>query len=224
MSIIALIPARGGSKRLPRKNLLLIDGRPMLSYPIETALNSRLFDQVCVSTEDDEISRKAVMAGASVIRRPLELAQDRSTVIEVCLHALSVIPQVDIICCIYATAFLLKPESIVNSFKLLNKSPKADFVMGVSEYPFAPVQALHTDDNGFLHHMWPEWRGVQSQFYPTLVVSNGTFYWASSESLRREKSFYGEKLKGYLLEYDEVSDINTQDDLDKAIRLFKARK
>ena len=224
MSVLALIPARGGSKRLPRKNVLPIDGRPILSYPIEMARKSGLFDQVFVSTEDNEIAKAAILAGANVIERPVELAQDRSTVVEVCLHALNILQGVNLICCIYATAFLLRPESLINSMKLLDEPPSADFVMGVSEYSFPAVQALQSDDFGFLSYMWPEWQEFQSQFYPKLVVSNGSFYWARTESLQAARSFYGKRLKGYLMDSSEVTDINTEADLLEAIRIYRTRK
>ena len=223
MSTVALIPARGGSKRLPRKNIAKVGNVPMLAHPIMAARASGLFDHIYVSTEDREIAEIASQYGAEVIERPMQIAEDRSTVVEVCLHALETIPGIDLMCCIYATAVLLAPETLVSAYALLDSEPEADFVMGVSEYEHPPVQALKKDDNGYLSYQWPEWRGIQSQFQPHLTVSNGTFYWARRHALLEEKTFYGHRLKGFVVPSGQVSDIDTQDDLTKVISRFTTK-
>jgi CMP-N-acetylneuraminic acid synthetase len=91
----------------------------------------------------------------------------------------------------------------------------------VSEYEHHPVQALKADGQGNLSYMWPEWRGIQSQQYPNLVVSNGTFYWARREALMREKTFYGQRLRGFVVPLEQVSDIDTPHDLDRVIQRLK---
>lgn len=217
MTKVALIPARGGSRRLPRKNILEVGGVPMLAYPIMAARASGLFEHIYVSTEDKEIAEIAKRYGAEVIERPPHIAEDRSTVVQVCCHAFETYPDIDIMCCIYATAVFLTPETLIAAHALLGGESEADFVMGVSEYEHPPVQALKADDNGYLAYMWPEWRGIQSQFQPHLVVSNGTFYWARRPALLEEKSFYGRRLRGYIVPSDQVSDIDTQEDLSKVI-------
>ena len=217
MSRVALIPARGGSKRLPRKNILDVGGVPMLVHPLMAARATGLFEHIYVSTEDAEIAWISRQYGAEVIERPQKIAEDRSTIVQVCLHALETYPEIDLMCCIYATAILLAPETIIAGHKLLNSEPEADFVMGVSEYEHSPVQALRSDDNGFLSYMWPEWLGIQSQFHPHLVVSNGTYYWARKEALIKEKTFYGRRLKGSPVPSEQVSDMDTKEDLTKAI-------
>lgn len=223
MSTVALIPARGGSKRLPRKNIVEVGGLPMLAHPILTAQASGLFDHIYVSTEDEEIAEVASRFGAKIIERPHAIAEDSSTVVEVCIHALNSHPDIEILCCIYATAVLLQPQSLVGSSKLIQDQPEIEFVMGVSEYEHSPVQALKVDENGYLSYQWPEWRKVQSQFYPGLVVSNGTFYWARRQPLLKEETFYGGCLKGFVVPPDQVSDIDTQEDLQNA-ELLLAKK
>ncbi len=222
MSRVAIIPARGGSRRLPRKNILEVGGLPMLVYPLQAASECGLFDRIFVSTEDDEIAEIACEYGAEVIQRPPELAQDRSTVVQVCLHTLELHPEIERLCCVYATAILLSSDCIVSAHALLDSAPAADFVMGVSEYEHPPVQALKADEKGYLTYMWPEWRGVQSQLQPHLVVSNGSFYWARAAALRAEKTFYGHRLKGYLLPPEQVADIDTPADLQR-VRLLKGQ-
>jgi pseudaminic acid cytidylyltransferase len=223
MTTVGLIPARGGSKRLPRKNILDLGGKPILAYPIEAALACGLFDCVYVSTEDSEIARVAENYGAAVITRPVEIAEDRSTVAQVCLHALEMLPEVDLICCIYATAVLLKPESIVEGYRVLHDQPETDFVMGVSEFEYSPVQALRENTDGYLSYMWPEWKGVQSQMHPRLLVSNGTFYWARRNPLLNQKTFYGARLRGIVMPDEEVCDIDTERDYQIALKKFNNR-
>jgi len=213
--IICIIPARGGSKRLPRKNILPILGRPMLSYPIEAALKSGLFESVIVSTEDKKIAEKADSAGAEVFDRPIELARDRATVVQVCQNVIKTIisggQKPDYFCCIYATAIFITPDDLKSSLNLLRVKPYSDFVMGVSEYNLQPVQALIERD-GYLKMMWPEYHAVQSQNHPHLVASNGTFYWARISSFMKNKSFYGKKLKGYIIPRMRAVDIDTMED------------
>ena len=195
----------------------------MLAHPIMAARATGLFEHIYVSTEDAEIAKIAKLYGAKVIERPPQIAEDRSTVVQVCLHALETYPDIDLICCVYATAVLLAPETIVSAHKLLGGQPETDFVMGVSEYEHPPVQALKVDDNGYLSYMWPEWRGVQSQLHPHLVVSNGTFYWARRQALLEEKTFYGRRLRGSIVPPEQVSDIDTQEDLSKVLSRVNAK-
>lgn len=221
MTTVALIPARGGSKRLPRKNVIELAGKPLLAYPIDAARATGLFDEIYVSTEDEEIACIAKSYGAKVIERPNMIASDRSTVAEVCLHALEAVPEIDVFCCIYATAVLLRSATIAEAYTLLNSEPMADFVMGVSEFEHSPVQALKTDGQGYLSYMWPEWQGIQSQFQPHLVASNGTFYWARKNNFIKEKTFYGSRLRGFVVPSEQVSDIDDLNDFKKVLAKFK---
>jgi pseudaminic acid cytidylyltransferase len=216
---IAIIPARGGSKRLPRKNILPINDHPMISYPITAAINCGLFDDVVVSTEDEEVASIALRYGATVIERPDGIAQDKSTVVEVCNHIL-LKPQyesVKLFCCLYATAIFVTINDIKESGDLLNKNCETDYVMGVSKYNYHPVQALQKVD-GYLKSMWTEYENQQSQFYPELLVSNGTLYWAKVSQFQKDHSFYGEHLKGYI---SSSTDIDTIEDYEAATLLAK---
>lgn len=194
----------------------------MLAYPVQAIRASAVFDRIYVSTEDAEIAQVARQLDVEVIDRPRALAQDRSTVVDVCLHALEVDPAIERLCCVYATSVLLTPETLVRSAALLDTAPMADFVMGVSEYALPPVQAMREDERGFLAYMWPEWRAVQSQFHPHLVASNGTFYWARAEALTRERTLCGSKTRGCLVPANEVTDINTPDDVASALARLRA--
>ena len=220
---IAIIPARGGSKRLPRKNILELNGRPLISYVIEAAIDSKLFNSVFVSTEDDEIKAIAMKFGALIIDRPAHLAQDSSSMSEVCLDLLQE-ELADNICCLYATAALLSTETIKKSFLEFRKNPHTQYLMGVSRYNYNPVQALTQDEGGNLAYMFPQFTGIQSQNFPELVVSNGTFIWAKSKAFLEEKTFYGKGLRGFLLPEWEVCDIDTHHDYEKLKNKFHNRK
>ena len=223
----AIIPARGGSKRVPRKNVAEIGGRPMLAHPICCAIESGLFDAVYVSTEDAEIAEVARQWNASLIERSPEIAQDRSTVVQVCLHALDEMERrkrpVDLFCCIYATAIFIEPDDLRNSLAMIEDEPECDVVMGVSEYDIHPVKALKRE-GGYWTRMWPEYGRMQSQFYPNLVASNGTFYWARTETFRADPTFYAKRLKCYEIPRSRAVDIDTLDDLKFACHLMATRQ
>ncbi|MCP3941159.1 MAG: acylneuraminate cytidylyltransferase family protein [Desulfobacteraceae bacterium] len=222
MMRLAIIPARGGSKRLPRKNILPIQGKPMLFYCVQAALKTGLFDQVIVSTEDDEIARVAQESGAKVMPRPAALARDEAGVVQVCSQVLETLDSQGIrpgfFCCIYATAIFITSDDIKDAFKKLDVSDGPDVVMGVSQFNLQPVQALETKD-GFLRHKWPEYQGVQSQFQPKLLASNGTFYWADTLAFVKNKTFYPRRLEGYPIPWIRSIDIDTPEDL-KNVQMF----
>lgn len=216
MKPVAIIPARGGSKRLPRKNVLSFLGRPLIAWPIGAAHASGLFSRVIVSTEDDEIAMVAGRYGAEVIKRPEEIATDTSTVVEVCLHALETLrlngSLPELICCIYATAALLDPDDLVQSHSLM-AGGVLDSVMGVAEYDLSPLQAL-TRKGDHWELMFPEYRAVQSQLYPEMVCSAGMMYWIRPEALLEQRTFYTRKMGVQKIPRSRLCDIDTQEDLD----------
>ena len=224
---VAIIPARGGSKRVPRKNVIEVGGRPMLTYPIRCALESGLFDAVHVSTEDVEIAEVARQSNASVIDRPAEIAQGKATVVQVCFHALDQMAQqghrVDVFCCIYPTAIFLAPQDLRTTEAMLDEDPVADVVMGASPYAIHPVKSLK-QESGYWTRMWPEYGGMQSQFYPHLLASNGTIYWTRTAAFREQCTFYVTRLKCYEFPRSRVVDIDTAEDLELARRLMEAKR
>lgn len=219
---VAIVPARGGSKRLPRKNILPLAGQPLLARVVTVLHASGLFDRVLVSTEDQEIAAVASAAGADVLVRDGSLATDRATVAQVCLDVVSKYADIEQFCCLYPTAVLVRPETLQASFVQFQQSPMTDYLMGVSEYVHPPMQALVTNQAGFLEYLWPEYRGVQSQFFPATVVSNGTFYWARVAAFLRDKTFYGQRLQGFVVPESEVCDLNTPADFVQLQARFQA--
>lgn len=219
MKHVAIIPARGGSKRLPGKNIIPISGKPAISYPIEAALKARIFDRVIVSTEDEEIKDISKNCGAEVFDRPEELAGDKVGVVDVCMDVLKKLGEdgisPDSFCCIYATAVFLQPSDLIKSCRILEQHPEGDVVMGVSKYNLQPDQAM-VDEGGVLKPRWPDLVRLQSQDKEGQVASNGTLYWAETKKFLRQKSFYVEKMMGYEIPWMRAIDIDTPEDLENA--------
>lgn len=223
MSAIAIIPARGGSKRLPRKNIMPFAGKPMIAHPITTALESGLFNHVVVSTEDLEIADISREYGATVIKRPNHLAEDISTVAQVCLHALGVMKErkafPDVFCRMFPTTVLITPDDLIQSLKLLCSSKNPDVILSVSEYIIHPYKAMVLED-GFLKPLWPEMYLRKSQYYPSAVASNGSFFWAKTNAFVQHGSVHVKRMVGYPIPPERAVDIDTQEDFDTALRLF----
>ena len=209
---IAIIPARGNSKRLPRKNILPWTGIPLVGHCISNALSSGLFSEVVVSSEDQEILEISNKFGAKPLKREAHLSNDRSTVAEVCLNIISKYENIQTFCCIYPTAVKLGSETLTKSFETFQTTENCDFLMGVSLYNYPPQQALIQNENHNLVLLNPEFENIQSQFYKECFVSNGTFYWAKKSVFLKQKNFYGKNLKPFVVDEHQVSDINTPND------------
>lgn len=224
MKRIAIIPARGGSKRVPRKNLAEINGRPMIAHPIATARASGVFERVIVSTEDREIANVSEAAGAEVFWRSEALADDQATVVAVCKELVDAIARVeaepDIFCCIYPTALFVNVEDLIQSLALLEGASTTQVAMAVSAYAIHPYKALESV-GGYLRPLWPESNQSKSQTFPRLVASNGTFYWARTASFRANPTFYPERLVGYELPPSRAIDVDTTEDLAWVQRLAR---
>jgi CMP-N-acetylneuraminic acid synthetase len=222
MGPIAIIPARGGSKRLPRKNILPLAGKPIIAHVIANALGAHIFDKVIVSSEDDEICVIAEEHGATVVRRPEEIATDASSVKDVVRHVLeheqNGAPCPEVFCCIYPTAAFVPSGALTDSYRMLLSKADCDILMGVSRFTMQPLQALK-EENGWLVPMFPEWVERKSQAAPRLVASNGTFYWGRSEFFLRAASFYKARLLGYELPWDVGIDIDTLEDYERAVKI-----
>lgn len=215
MSTFAIIPAKSRSTRLPGKNILPIAGVPMVCRVIENLVNSQIFDQIWVSTDSEKTAELSRAMGASVLVRSKALAEDRSTVNEVCLDWLNRIDvKPDDFCCTYATAIFLTPQD----FRLAKAALSEDFdgVMGVSEFNYPPVQAMKINEGGGLEMLLPEYEKVQSQYHPKCVVSNGSQYWARTDSYEKEKTFYLKRLTHYLTDESHILDINSPVDYEVA--------
>lgn len=214
---VAIIPARGGSKRLPKKNILPLGGRPIIHYPIEAALKSGLFDKVIVSSDSDEIISIAREAGAETIKRPDELATDTINELDSVAYTLETLKrendyESEFFCVVYPTAAFVEAEDLRQAYTLFEQAPKPDVVMSVSEYKIHPYKALAIQDDGYWSALFPEECKMRSQFYPTCVSSNGTFYWFRTSNFANDRAYYTKKLQTYILPAHKAFDIDTLND------------
>jgi N-acylneuraminate cytidylyltransferase len=225
LSNVAIIPARGGSKRIPRKNLLPFDGVPMIVRSIRTALESGLFDQVVVSTDDAEIADVARTQGAQVpFLRPAELADDFTGTAAVIVHALQQLPAFDYACCVYATAPLLQAHYLRQGIELLEQHPDKSFAFSVCSFGFPVQRALTLDGQGALKALYPEFRHTRSQDLPEAFQDAGQFYWGRSEAWLRGEAVYSPASLPVVLPRHLVQDIDTPEDWKRAEYLYAALK
>jgi pseudaminic acid cytidylyltransferase len=224
---LMVIPARGGSKRLPRKNIRSFCGRPMLEWSIEAALSSGLFAEVVVSTDDDEIAAVAEAAGARVpFRRGAELVDDfagtRAVIKDGVERCEVLYGAFDAVCCLYATAPFVRVEDLRVSYEQWVGSGAA-FCMSVARYR-APVQrAMKVGGTGRLEMMQPEYRARRSQDLEEAFYDAGQFYWGRREAfldLNLKKT--GGVAVPYVLEDHRVQDIDDEADWRRAEWLFRA--
>ncbi|PAU53350.1 pseudaminic acid cytidylyltransferase [Pseudomonas sp. PICF141] len=225
MSCVAIIPARGGSERIPRKNLKPFDGVPMIVRSIRTALASNLFDKVIVSTDDEEIAELARAHGAQVpFMRPAALADDFTGTAAVIVHALQQLPAFDYACCVYATAPLLQARYLHQGLELLERHPDKSFAFSVAGFGFPVQRALTLDEQGALTSLYPEFREVRSQDLPEAFQDAGQFYWGRSEAWLRGDVLFSPASLPVILPRHLVQDIDTLEDWKRAEYLYAALK
>lgn len=215
MRRIAVITARGGSKRIPRKNIREFCGRPILAYSIEAALKSGVFDTVMVSTEDREIAETAVKYGAEVpFLRSSRTAGDFATTGEVLREVLEEYEsrgeRYDMLCCIYPTAPFVTAERLREAVKLLEEN-EADSVLTVARFSFPPQRCVIIQD-GFLQFKWPENAQVRSQDLEPYYHDAGQFYCLNVESFHEQETLVMQKTVPLILPEMEVQDIDTEED------------
>lgn len=223
---IAIIPARGGSKRLPRKNILPLKGKPMIAWTIEAALNSGVFKDVYVSTEDQEIEEIAACYDVEVLRRPQELASDTASCAQVCAHHLRELAEngksYKRLYCLYATAPLRNKDDILNIEDIFNQHPDCKGVIAVTDFTHYPFQAFERSKDNTIRSYWPELcRKKGSEFMP-MVAGNGSTYAINVKDFQDIKDFYTPGMKGlysYLMEQWRSIDIDTREDYE-ILRLF----
>lgn len=215
MRRIAVITARGGSKRIPRKNIREFCGRPILAYSIEAALKSGVFDTVMVSTEDREIAETAEKYGAEVpFLRSGRTADDFATTREVLREVLEEYEsrgeRFDILCCIYPTAPFVTAERLREAVKLLEEN-EADSVLTVARFSFPPQRCVIIQD-GFLQFKWPENAQVRSQDLEPYYHDAGQFYCLNIESFHEQEVLVMQKSVPLILSEMEIQDIDTEED------------
>ncbi len=224
---IAVIPARGGSKRVPRKNVRPFAGRPMIGYAIEVARRSGLFDHVLVSTDDAEVAAVARELGAEVpFQRPAALADDFTPTVPVIAHALRAAAElgwrVDLACCIYPAVPLLRAEALTQALALL-EAGAAPYAFPVLAYR-APIQrALKRDAQGRSAPLHPEFMQTRTQDLPPAFHDAGQFYWGRAESWLAGRPLHADACT-LVCDDGSVVDIDTETDWALAEALFRVRR
>lgn len=228
---IAVIPARGGSKRIPRKNVRPFHGRPMIAWPIAAALETGLFDHVVVSTDDPEIAEIAVAEGASApFLRPPELADDFTGVIPVIAHAMTALEEImgetpELVCAIYATAPFLSPVDLVRGHTAILDAPAQDYAISVTPFAF-PVQralkAVHSETGPGLAPLYPEFIRSRSQDLEEAFHDAAQFFWCRPSALIEHAPVFSPRSIPIMIAPERVQDIDTEYDWRRAELMFEA--
>lgn len=213
MARLAIIPARGGSKRIPRKNIKNFHGKPIIAYSIEAALKSGLFDEVMVSTDDVEIKNISLELGAKVpFLRSENTSNDTATTLEVIREVLESYKKedrtFDEVCCIYPTAPLMKSSHLTAGLDLLENEIAS--VFPVVPFSFPILRSLKVDEDNFVSMNWPEYSQTRSQDLPAAYHDAGQWYWLRPELI--SNSLYSDNSKVIILSEMEVQDIDNESD------------
>jgi pseudaminic acid cytidylyltransferase len=223
---IAVIPARGGSKRIPRKNIKLFGGLPMIAWSIRAANASHCFDHIIVSTDDDEIAQVAKAYGAEVpFIRPTELSDDHTGTIAVVAHAIAWknsqgSPATDV-CCLYATAPFVEPSDIAQGYEVLQSSG-ADYAFSVTSYGFPIQRAIRITPDQRVQMFQPEHFNTRSQDLEEAWHDAGQFYWGHAHAWLTHQPLFTEAAAPVLIPRYRVQDIDTPEDWERAEWLLRS--
>lgn len=227
MRRVAIIPARGGSKRLPRKNIRPFFGKPIIHYAIAAAKASKIFDDVMVSTDDEEVATAAMLGGcATVIKRPAELADDHVGTGAVMRHAIQYLVDngaaIEQACCIYPCTPLIHPLDLHEGFHLMMVSDYA-YCFPVARYAPAVQRMLRMDDLGVLKSVWPNFDEVRTQDLDERWHDAGQWYWGKAHAWLNELQPYAGVAVGLPIPRWRAIDIDTLDDWRVAEAVFAAQ-
>lgn len=216
MKRIAIIPARGGSKRIPRKNIKDFLGMPIIAYSVKAALESGIFDEVMVSTDDEEIAEVAKKFGANVpFLRSEETANDYATTADVINEVLDTYKEngheFDVVCCLYATAPFVTAERLKEASAIL-KEGSFDSAFTCTPFSYPVLRGLIINDAGRIAMKWPEYKKSRSQDLPQFYHDAGQFYFATVESFQKTNGFWGVNTAPIIVSELEVQDLDTLTD------------
>lgn len=228
MNRVAIIPARGGSKRIPRKNIRAFCGKPMIAWSIEIARVAGIFDSVLVSTDDEEIASVARNHGADVpFMRPADLADDFTGTNAVIAHAVNWLLEhgesPDSICCIYATAPFMEASDLRRGRELL-ESGKYRYVFSATEYAAPVFRSFRNRKDGGVEMFFPEHLMTRSQDLPTALHDAAQFYWGTRQAWLEEAPIFDPKSHAMQIPRWRVQDIDSEDDWKRAELLWQVLK
>lgn len=216
---ICVIPARGGSKRIPRKNIKMFQGKPIIAWSIATAQSSGLFAHVVVSTDDEEIAETARSLGAETpFMRPVELADDMAGTVPAIAHAVRACEELgwvaDNFCCIYPCAPFIREDDLLTGLKILEESGK-DYVYPVVEYAHPVQRAMLRSELGEMSFLNPECELARTQDLPKTYHDAGQFYWGTSSAWKALKRMHSGGI-GLVIPHWRSVDIDSADDWQRA--------
>lgn len=223
---VAIIPARGGSKRIPRKNIKIFAGLPIIAHSIKAAQDSELFDKIIVTTDDDEIADVARSFGAEIpFMRPKELSDDHTATIPVIAHAIQALQangdDIETACCIYATAPFIRSEDIIRAYHALITHHK-QYAFPVTTFPFPIWRGVKRDIEGNIQMFWPEHFATRSQDLEEAYHDVGQFYWGTPDAWLSGKPIFSDAATTIVLPRHLVQDIDTPEDWFRAQLMHKA--
>ena len=219
---VAIIPARGGSRRIPRKNVREFHGMPMIAHSIKLAQESKMFDDIVVSTDDAAIAEVAIQYGATIpYMRPKSLADDHCGTVAVIKHAIQALElkDTDLICCIYATAVFSTAESVEGCLNLFLEG-NGDYGFPVARFP-AKIQRAFRQEGVFMVPLQSENVSTRTQDLPESFYDAGQFYWARAKTWIAELPIHSKTSVGYIVDGRKLCDIDEEEDWKHAEWLYK---
>ena len=222
---IAIIPARGGSKRIPRKNIKLFDGKPMIAHTVTAVRASGLFEHIVISTDDEEIATIARELGVETpFVRPADLANDYTATVPVIAHGIQACRalgwEFEYVCCVYPGVPFIQIDDLNGSLVLLMEGG-ADYCFPVTKFPSAIQRALRRLDDGKMQPFYPDFETTRTQDLEPAYHDAGQFYWGKAEAWLRNSRIYSDGI-GYVIPNWRVVDIDTPEDWLRAEMLFKS--
>lgn len=216
MKAICIIPARGGSKRIPHKNIKSFYGRPIIVYSIEAALKSGIFDEVMVSTDDKEIAAISIRYGANVpFFRSEATSNDYATTAEVINEVIEWYRnngiEFDVICCLYATAPFVTSKKLCEGARII-KEGNCDSTFTCTPFSYPILRGLAIDSEGRIAMKWPEYKQSRSQDLPQFYHDAGQFYFSTTEAFHKSNGFWGDNTVPIVVSELEVQDLDTPTD------------
>ena len=223
-----MIPARGGSKRIPHKNIKIFCGQAMIGYSIKAALDSKCFDQVIVSTDDAEIAKIAKLFGAIVpFVRPDELANDYTATVPVIKHAIEWFDDqnqlLSEVCCLYATAPFVQADAIKKAYKKMMQE-QVDYCFTVTSFASPIQRAIKVTAENRIEMLYPEHLETRSQDLEESYHDAGQFYWGKAEAFKQKKPLFSKNSTPYILPRQLVQDIDTPEDWKRAELMYQVLK
>jgi pseudaminic acid cytidylyltransferase len=225
---ICVIPARGGSKRIPRKNIKQFCGKPIIAWSIEAAIKSNCFERIVCSTDDDEIASVAREYGVEIpFLRPAELSDDYTGTIQVVAHAIDYLQKqgtnIDLVCCIYATAPFIQADDLKESLKQI-ENEDTNYCFSVTSYPFPIQRSIRITEENRFEMFQPGMFNKRSQDLEEAYHDAGQFYWGKTAAWLETEQMFSLKSTPYILPRYLVQDIDTEEDWLQAELMFEVLK